>query len=143
MTDHRLISLLAGAIALAGLHGASAQETGGVRIKGSVTNNTVVHGADNIARGNGAKAHTSIGSVGPGVEIDGHLRMDVHADRVTNYADGANKTAITSIGSVHKDAKATGEIVVHTGDVTNVTDGSGDPSCVIIGSQGSIPECDQ
>ena len=143
MFDHRLMSLLAGVVALAALHGAAAQETGGVRIKGSVTNNTVVRGSSNIARGSDAKAHMSIGSVGAGVEIDGDLRMDVHADRITNYADGAGETAVTSIGSVHKDAKAAGEIVVHTGNITNVTDGSGEASCVIIGSKGSIPECDQ
>ncbi|MEM8952455.1 MAG: hypothetical protein AAGC99_24365, partial [Pseudomonadota bacterium] len=69
--------------------------------------------------------------------------MDVYVDGVTNYADGPNETAITSIGSVHKDAETGGDIVVHTGNVTNVTDGSGEPSCVIIGSKGSIPECDQ
>ncbi len=143
MFDHRLLSLLAGVVALAGLHGAAAQETGGVRIKGSVTNNVTVKGASNIAKGSDAKAYMSIGSIGAGVEVEGNLEMDVHADRVTNFANGATDTAVTSIGSVHKGAKASGEVIVHTGDVTNVTDGSGGTSCVIIGSKGHIPECDQ
>lgn len=143
MVDHRLISLLAGVLAIAGIHGANAQETGGVRINGTVNNVTTVRGADNIARGNNAKAYMSIGSITSGVQVDGNLKMRVDADSVTNQADGANETAVTSIGSVHKGAKASGEIIVHTGNVTNVSDGSGEASCVIIGSKGNIPECDQ
>ena len=143
MIDHRLTSLLAGALALTCLAAAQAQETGGVRINGTLNNTTTVKSADNIARGSGAKAMMSIGSVGAGVRVDGHLNMQVDADSVTNYADGPGETAITSIGSVHKGAKASGDITVHTGDVSNVSNGSGDVSCVIIGSKGHIPECDQ
>lgn len=120
-----------------------ADETGGVRINGTVNSVTTVKGADNIARGSDAKAYMSVGSIGSGVQVNGNLKMHVDADRITNQADGANDTAVTSISSVHKGAKASGEIVVHTGDVTNVSDGSGDASCVIIGSKGHIPECDQ
>ncbi len=139
----RLIPSLATALSLFGADIVNAQETGGVRITGSVTNSTTVRDASNVASGSGSKAHMSIGSIGPGVEIKGNLEMDVYADRITNYADGPNETAITSIGSVHKGAKAAGDVVVHTGNVTNVTDGSGEASCVIIGSKGTIPECDQ
>ena len=143
MIDHRLTSLLAGALAIAGVHGAAAQETGGVRINGSVHSVTNVNRTQNVARGSGARAAMSIGSVHHGVTVDGNLTMDVSAGRVDNYADGAGESAVTSIGSVHKGARASGEIVVHTGDVANVSDGSGETSCVIIGSKGHIPECDQ
>lgn len=144
MIDHRLSPMLVGVLILAGIHGgAIAQETGGVRINGSVNNVTTVKGASNTASGSGAKAYMSIGSIGAGVTVDGNLELQVDADRVTNFADGANETAVTSIGSVHKGAKASGEIVVHTGDVTNVSNGPGEASCVIIGSKGHIPECDQ
>lgn len=143
MIDPRLKSLLVCLSLVTGVQTADAQETGGVRIKGSVNSVTTVDDATNVARGSGAKAYSSIGSVGAGVRVDGHLKMHVDADRVTNVADGAGETAITSIGSVHKGADARGEIVVQTGDVTNVSDGPGEASCVIIGSKGSIPECDQ
>ncbi|MGI9510078.1 MAG: hypothetical protein ACR2QJ_12110 [Geminicoccaceae bacterium] len=143
MVDHRITSLLAGIFAIAGVHGVQAQESGGVRINGNLTSVTTVKGADNIARGSNARAYMSVGSVGAGVTVNGNLKVHVDADRITNQADGANETAVTSIGSVHKGAKAAGEIIVHTGDVTNVSDGSGDASCVIIGSKGHIPECDQ
>ncbi|MEM7045544.1 MAG: hypothetical protein AAF543_22265 [Pseudomonadota bacterium] len=143
MIDQRFTLFLAGALAFASLQPVAAQETGGVRIKGTVNNVTSVKEANNIAKGSGAKAYMSIGSIGAGVRVDGDLTMQVDADRITNYADGPGETAITSIGSVHKGAKAAGEVVVHTGDVTNVSDGSGEASCVIIGSKGHIPECDQ
>lgn len=143
MLGHQKAILVASVLAFASVEHALAQETGGVRIDGTVTSVTTVKGADNAARGSDAKALMSIGSVGAGVRVDGHLDMHVDADRITNYANGAGETAVTSIGSVHKGAKASGEIVVHTGDVTNVSDGSGDASCVIIGSKGHVPECDQ
>ncbi|MDH3664685.1 MAG: hypothetical protein OEU92_32495 [Alphaproteobacteria bacterium] len=143
MIDHRLKSLLAGALVMVVAHGALAQETGGVRITGSVHNVTTVNDASNIARGSGSKAYMSIGSVGAGVEVDGDLEMHVDADRITNYAKGPGETAIMSIGSVHQGAKASGEVIVQTGDITNVSNGRGEASCVIIGSKGNIPECDQ
>jgi hypothetical protein len=144
MIDRPLIILMAGMLAATSLHDQlSAQETGGVRIRGTVHNVTTVTGASNVARGTGATAKMSIGSIGPGVTVDGKLTMDVSADDVTNVADGVNETAITSIGSVHKGAKAKGEITVHTGNVTNVSNGPGESSCIIIGSKGHIPECDQ
>ena len=137
MVDHRLISLLAGVLALAGIQGANAQETGGVRIKGTVNNVTTVRGADNIATGSNAKAYMSIGSVGAGVKVNGNLKMHVDADTESPTRPMVRtKPPFTSIGSVHEGAKATGDIVVHTGDVTNVSDGSGEASCVIIGSKG-------
>ncbi|MEL6965626.1 MAG: hypothetical protein AAFO01_22960 [Pseudomonadota bacterium] len=144
MIDRTLIALLAGILVTTGLQTqVLAQETGGVRIHGSVKNTTSVKGASNIARGSGATAKTSIGSIGAGVTVDGNLTMDVSVDGVTNVADGVNETAVTSIGSVHKGAKAKGEIVVNTGNVTNVSNGPGETSCIIIGSKGHIPECDQ
>ena len=143
MIGPRLISLLVGVFALAGAHGAATQETGGVRINGSVHNVTTVNNADNAARGSDAKAYMSIGSIGAGVVVDGNIKMSVDANRVTNYADGPGETAITSIGSVHKGTRTPGEVDVHVGDVTNVSDRPGEASCVIIGSKGHIPECDQ
>lgn len=141
MFDHRLIPLFASLLATAGVHGACAQESGGVRIKGSVHSVTTVKEAVNIANGSGARAHMSIGSIHG--DVDGRLDMHVDAERVTNHAKGAHETAITSIGSVHRGAKASGEVMVHTGDVTNVSNGPGKASCVIIGSKGAVPECDQ
>jgi hypothetical protein len=145
MIDRPLVILLmAGMLAAPSLSSqAVAQETGGVRIQGSVTNVTTVTGASNVARGTGAKAKMSIGSIGPGVKVDGNLDMDVSAHDVTNVADGVNETAVTSIGSVHRGADAKGDVTVHTGSVTNVSNGPGQTSCVIIGSKGHIPECDQ
>ena len=144
MIGYRLNSMLIGMLVLAGSYGSAvAQETGGVHINGSVTSATTVKGAQNIARGTNARAFSSIGSIHSGIVVDGHLNLNVDASNVTNFADGVNETAITSIGSVHKGAKATGEVVVHTGDVSNVSNGPGEVSCVIIGSKGHIPECDQ
>ncbi len=150
MIDRPLIVLLAGGMLVAtGFHGpdlqgqAFAQETGGVRIQGSVKNDTTVRRASNVASGTGATAKMSIGSIGAGVKVDGNLTMDVSADDVTNVADGIDETAVMSIGSVHKGADAKGEITVHTGNLTNVSNGPGETSCIIIGSKGHIPECDQ
>ena len=143
MIDHRLTSLLAGILAVACVYSASAQETGGVRISGSVYNVTTVRNSQNIARGQNATAEMSVGSIHSGVTVDGHLKMQVDADRLTNYADGPNETAVLSVGSVYEGADASGEVVVHTGSVTNVSNGPGKTSCVVIGSKGHIPECDQ
>ncbi|MEZ5931309.1 MAG: hypothetical protein R3F54_05065 [Alphaproteobacteria bacterium] len=141
MIDRPLKLLLAGALAASSIAAASAQETGGVRIRGNVNSVTVVKEATNVANGSRAKAYMSIGSIHS--DVDGRLEVHVDADRVTNYADGADETAVTSIGSVHKGARGSGEVVVHTGDVTNVSNGPGKASCVIIGSKGHVPECDQ
>jgi hypothetical protein len=141
MIDRPLTLLLAGALAAGSIAAASAQETGGVRIRGTVNSVTVVKDASNVASGSGARAFMSIGSIHS--DVDGRLEMQVDADGVTNYADGADETAVTSIGSVHKGARGSGEVVVHTGDITNVSNGPGEASCVIIGSKGEIPECDQ
>ena len=78
-------------------------------------NTTSVKGASNVARGSGATAKTSIGSIGAGVTVDGNHTMDVSVDGVTNVDNGVNETAVTSIGSVHEGARAKGEMVANTG----------------------------
>jgi hypothetical protein len=142
---HRIRFALVGTAALLFLIGgaATAQETGGVVINGTVKNSTTVQGSSHIAAGAGSTARTSIGSISDGVKINGKLNMIVNTDEVTNIADDPGETAITSIGSVHKGAKGKGDITVHTGKVTNVPAGKDKTACVIIGSQGAIDECDQ
>jgi hypothetical protein len=132
-----LASLIAGA--------AIAQEKG-VRINGVVRNATVANGSVNIAKGVGATARTTIGSITSGARINGNLDMSVVANGVVTSAGGVGREAITSIGSVHEGAEVTGSqsVVVHTGSVINSAGGfslTGEPSCVVIGSLGDVPGC--
>lgn len=125
-----------------GAHAAGPQ-TGGVKIKGAVTQNVTVGRSANVATGERARAFTSIGSIGSGVTIDGDLTMDVQVDEVVNLADGPKRQAITSVGSIHRGADVSGrrEITVSTGTVVNAPDGD-EPSCVIVGSIGDIEGCE-
>ncbi len=116
--------------------------TGGVRIEGSVGNQTTVRNSANVASGQGARAVTTIGSIGSGVRIRGDLNLTVDVEEVTTLADGPDHRAVTSVGSIHPDAAISGrrEVVVSTGKIVNMTE-SGDVSCVIVGSVGALPGC--
>lgn len=138
MTRYANLAAVGAALACLGAGAAWGQETGGVRITGTVTKNTVVSNSANIASGVGSRAHTSIGSIGGGVTVQGNLSMNVLAQDVVNMADGVGDQATTSIGSVHEGANLSGsrEVTVSTGRVVNMGDG-----CLIIGSLGDVPGC--
>lgn len=139
----RPILALAAALLCLGAGAASADpQAGGVRIEGPVTIQTVVGSATNMASGDGARAHSQIGSIGGGVTVRGDLNMRVRADEITNVAKGRNRKAVTSVGSVHRDAEISGrrEITVSTGRIVNVPQDD-EPSCVIVGSVGDVPGC--
>jgi hypothetical protein len=119
--------------------------SGGVRIQGPVTIETHTAHNYNAATGTKATAITTAGTITGGANIRGPLEMQVHAEGITTVANGHDRTAITSVGSVHEGADLSGrsEITVSTGRIINVPGSDAkDPSCVIIGSVGTIPGCD-
>src|SRR5687768_5957333 len=67
--------------------GQSAQP-GGVRINGSVVNQTMVGGSTNLAAGVGSRALTSVGSIAQNVRIDGRLNVTVQTGHIANLASG-------------------------------------------------------
>lgn len=138
MTRYATLAAAGAALACLGAGAAWSQETGGVRISGTVNKTTVVGSSVNVASGIASRAHTSIGSIGSGVTVQGNLNMNVIAQDVVNMADGVADEAITSIGSVHQGANVSGsrEVTVSTGRVVNMGDG-----CLIIGSLGDVPGC--
>jgi hypothetical protein len=138
---HQLATALTGLICL-GAVAASAQETGGVKITGSVHNTVRATNTVNYARGANAEAHMDIGSIKSGVHVQGNVNMNVEANDVANFADGPNKRSVTSIGSLHKGARVDGDTTVSVNRVTNVATDNGETSCVVIGSHGSVPGCD-
>jgi hypothetical protein len=124
---------------------AESAKTGGVRIHGPVTIQTNIGRSLNAAIGTETKAVTAAGAITNGVEIKGPLELRVHADEVTTVADGHKQLAITSVGSVHEGADISGprDVTVSTGRVLNVPGRNVQgPSCVIIGSLGTIPACE-
>lgn len=124
--------------------GANAEpKSGGVRIEGAVSQTVTSGSSSNFASGNGARAHTSIGSIGSGVTVTGDVSITVRTDEVINLADGDERRATTSIGSIHRGAKIRGrrEIIVDTGQVFNAP-GEDDDGCVVIGSVGDVAGCD-
>ena len=120
-------------------------KSGGVRIHGPVSIQTHTGHNFNAATGTKTTAITTAGTITGGVEIRGPLEMRVRAEEITTIASGHDKTAITSVGSVHEGADMSGprKVTVSTGRIINAPGRNAkDPSCVIIGSVGSIPGCD-
>ena len=118
--------------------------TGGVRINAPVSMQSLVGGGTNAATGNGAKAISTTGSITGGVEVNAPLNLDVSAHEVTTVASGHKRVAITSVGSVHEgaDLSRPRDVTVSVGRVLNVPGRDAkDPSCVIIGSIGNVPQC--
>lgn len=122
--------------------GQSAQ-SGGVRISGSVVNQTMVGGSTNLAAGVGSRALTSVGSIAENVRIDGRLNVTVQTGPVANVASGVGQRAVTSVGSVTEGTRLAGqnEVVISTGQIINMSDPSGRPACVVVGSFGTVPGC--
>jgi hypothetical protein len=134
------------AVALAGFAGGAAgqpAETGGLRINGTLTTQTVVGGSSNLASGAGSRALTSVGSVDPGGPINGRVNVTVKTGYIGNVANGAGEQAVTDVGSIHPGAKLDGptDVVVSTGQIINMSDHSGRPACVVVGSTGAVPGC--
>jgi hypothetical protein len=119
---------------------AQGPQTGGVKITGSVTTNTSIDGSTNLASGTNARAITSVGSIHD--SVDGELDVTVQTGQIATVA-GPGQQAITSVGSVHEGSKLSGhdEIVVSTGQIINMSDRSGRPACVVVGSTGDVPGC--
>jgi hypothetical protein len=122
--------------------GQSAQP-GGVRINGSVVNQTMVGGSTNLAAGVGSRALTSVGSIAQNVRIDGRLNVTVQTGHIANVASGVGQRAVTSVGSVTEGTRLDGqnEVVISTGQIINMSDPSGRPACVVVGSFGDVPGC--
>jgi hypothetical protein len=139
---------LAAAIALIGIAGGPAlaePQSGGVKITGRVENHTVVGPSANIAGGFGSTAVTNVGSIGKGVNVRGNLNMSVQTGEIVTQARGFAEEAITSVGSVHSGAEVSGRrnVVVSTGKIINMSDFPGDTACVVIGSLGVVPGCEE
>ncbi|MCC2662542.1 MAG: hypothetical protein K0S96_484 [Geminicoccaceae bacterium] len=139
------------AVALAGLAGTclgsaafgQSAQPGGVRINGSVVNQTMVGGSTNLAAGVGSRALTSVGSIAQNVRIDGRLNVTVQTGHIANVASGVGQRAVTSVGSVTEGTRLAGqnEVVISTGQIINMSDPSGRPACVVVGSFGDVPGC--
>jgi hypothetical protein len=130
-------ALLAAILACFAAGSASAQsvETGGVQINGVVNDQTVVDGSANVALGAGSRAVMSVGSIEQGVRI--------RTGYIANVASGPGEEAVTSVGSVHDGSRLAGStnVVISTGQIINMSDHSGRPACVVIGSTGGVPGC--
>ncbi len=141
LKSRKLAAAIGGLICIAAM-AAAAQETGGVKITGTVHNTVRATNTLNYARGQDAEARMTIGSITDGVHVKGSVNMNVEAEDVSNLADGPKQRAVTSIGSLHPGARVDGDTTVSVSRIQNVTTGPGNTSCVVIGSDGSVPGCD-
>ena len=79
---------------------AFAQQTGGVKINGTVDNFVTADDNVNTAAGNNADALQSIGTLHSGTEVNGTLKNDVAAFENQNTAAGNDSEACQSVGSI-------------------------------------------
>ena len=96
----RISLLLASAVLLTSAGAALAQQTGGVKIHGDVTNDVYADDNYNYAIGSEARAYQSIGTIHSGTEVYGTLDNKVSASDNENYADGDHAVACQAIGSI-------------------------------------------
>ena len=69
--------------------------------------------------------------------------ITVQTGPVANVASGVGQRAVTSVGSVTEGTRLAGqnEVVISTGQIINMSDPSGRPACVVVGSFGTVPGC--
>lgn len=79
----------------------SAQETGGVKVRGNTQLNVTSENVNTIATGTGNTARTTIGAVKGNVHQNTNVTVDVK--NVSNIASGRNKKACVNIGVVNAD----------------------------------------
>ena len=79
---------------------AFAQQTGGVKINGTVDNFVTADDNVNTAVGNDSVALQSIGTLHSGTEVNGTLTNDVAAFKNENIAVGNDSEACQSVGSI-------------------------------------------
>ncbi len=97
------LALLVFAVLLQGhFNTASAQESNGVRVNGSVSINATGQNLTNQAS-NGSVADMGVGRIGAGTHVGGDIAINAHAQNLTNKAD-RNSKACLEVGTVGKNA---------------------------------------
>ncbi len=95
----RISLVLASALLLSSAGGAFATDSGGIKIKGTVTNTTDAYYNDNVASGNGAVAKQRVGSFVGNVDIPGTVTNSTYSYDSDNYASGNKSKACQDVGS--------------------------------------------
>ena len=82
--------------------GAAAGERGGVKVTGNVTTTTIVGSSTTVAKGIGAKAITSVGSIHRGTRQQGDVNITTIVKSVANVADGFGSKSCIAVGAIGK-----------------------------------------